>query len=140
MTGVSVSNVQRSQRIMNTAARLLLRLPKFSHISAVMIGQLHWLPAVRRTQFKSLLSVALHCIALLVGHHSIFENSASWCRQYRDVGIFVLQISFSSLYQDVTVLQHRKVAQWLAHRGGIVCLRRCVKLPFNFHVDRLRRI
>ena len=41
---------------MNAAARLLLRLPKFSHISAVMTGQLHWLPAHRRIQFKLLLA------------------------------------------------------------------------------------
>ena len=61
MTGVSVSNIQRIQRIMNTAARLLLRLPKFSHISAVMTGQLHWLPALRRTRFKLLLMLA-NCI------------------------------------------------------------------------------
>ena len=80
-------------------------------------------------------------VALLAGHHPIFVSSASWCRQFRDVGIFVLQTSFSSLCQDVTELQHRKaVSQWLAHRRGIVCLRACVSLLFNFHVDRSRRI
>ena len=41
LTGASASNIQRIQRIMNAAARLLLRLLKFSHISAVMTGQLH---------------------------------------------------------------------------------------------------
>ena len=80
-------------------------------------------------------------VALLAGHHPIFVNSASWCRQFRDVGIFVLQTSFSSLCQDVTVLQHRNaVSQWLAHRRGIVCLQHCTRLLFNFHVDHSRRI
>ena len=62
LTGASASNIQRIQRIMNAAARLQLRLPKFSHISTVMTGQLHWLPAHRRIQFKLLFMVA-SCIA-----------------------------------------------------------------------------
>ena len=62
LTGASASNILRIQRIMNAAARLQLRLPKFSHISAVMTSQLHWLPAHRRIQFKLLLMVA-SCIA-----------------------------------------------------------------------------
>ena len=45
LAGASVSNIQRSQRIMHkrSGSILLLGLPKFSHISAVMIGQLRWL-------------------------------------------------------------------------------------------------
>ena len=62
LTGASASNIQRIQRIRNAAAQFLLRLPKFSHISAVMTGQLHWLPVHRRIRFKLLLMVA-GCIA-----------------------------------------------------------------------------
>ena len=48
--------VDRVQHLMNAAARLILRLPKFSHISAQMRDDLHWLPVKRRIQFKILLT------------------------------------------------------------------------------------
>ena len=38
----------------------------------------------------------------MVGCHLIFENSASWWLPFRDVGIFVLQTSFSSLRYGAT--------------------------------------
>jgi hypothetical protein len=58
---------------MKAAARLLLRLPKFSHISAVMTGQLHWYPAARRTQFKLLLYY-YPCFALSATTNSLIVN------------------------------------------------------------------
>ena len=138
LTGASASNIQRIQRIMNAAARLLLRLPKFSHISAVMTGQLHWLPAHRRIQFKLLLMVA-SCIAGRAP--SYIREQCTMVSQFRYASIFILQTSSSSLYQDVTVLQHRNaVFQRPAHRRGIVYLWHCVRLPSNFHVDHSRRI
>ena len=40
------------QSVLNAAARLIARLPRFSHISTVMTEQLHWLPLSARIHFK----------------------------------------------------------------------------------------
>jgi hypothetical protein len=42
------------QSVLNTAARLIAHLPKYSHISSFMVNQLHWLPLSDRIQFKVL--------------------------------------------------------------------------------------
>ena len=41
----------RLQKILNTAARTLARLPRFSHISSALFD-LHWLPIRFRNAFK----------------------------------------------------------------------------------------
>ncbi len=53
--------VARLQRVQNAAARLVVKLPKFEHITSVMV-QLHWLPVSYRINFKILLITfkALH--------------------------------------------------------------------------------
>ena len=56
LLGLSATMVDRVQHLMNAAARLILRLPKFSHISAQMRDDLHWLPVQRRIRFKILLT------------------------------------------------------------------------------------
>ena len=45
------------QSVLNAAARLIARLPRFSHISTFMTEQLHWLPLSARIQFKVLILV-----------------------------------------------------------------------------------
>ena len=49
------------QRVQNAAARIALDFSKFCHITTAM-RQLHWLPVVKRIQFKILLltSKAIH--------------------------------------------------------------------------------
>ena len=42
------------QSVLNAAARLIARLPRFSHISTFMTEDLHWLPLTARIQFKIL--------------------------------------------------------------------------------------
>ena len=42
------------QSVLNAAARLIARLPKYSHISSFMINQLHWHPLSARIQYKVL--------------------------------------------------------------------------------------
>src|SRR6218665_2971382 len=43
------------QSVLNTAARLVGRLPPTSHISAFMFDHLHWLPLIARIQLKVLM-------------------------------------------------------------------------------------
>src|SRR5688572_26781768 len=45
------------QSVLNAAARLIARLPRFSHISTFMAEQLHWLPLSVCIQFKVLILV-----------------------------------------------------------------------------------
>ena len=45
------------QSVLNAAARLIARLPRFSHISSYMSEQLHWLPFSARIKFKVLVLV-----------------------------------------------------------------------------------
>ena len=48
--GLPDNNLYRLQKIQNTAARILARLPRFSHISATLFD-LHWLPIWYRITF-----------------------------------------------------------------------------------------
>ena len=52
--GLPDYQIKRLQRIQNTAARILTRTKKFEHISPV-IRSLHWLPVLKRIEFKILL-------------------------------------------------------------------------------------
>ena len=45
------------QSVLNSAARLIARLPRYSHISTYMFEQLHWLPLSARIQFKILILI-----------------------------------------------------------------------------------
>ena len=45
------------QSVLKAAARLIARLPRYSHISAFMFEQLHWLPLSARIKFKILILV-----------------------------------------------------------------------------------
>ena len=49
-----VSTLFRLQKVLNTAARILKKIPKFSHITDIL-KDLHWLPIRQRITFKILL-------------------------------------------------------------------------------------
>ena len=53
LSGITKQPVDRVQKLLNTAARLLLRIPKFGHISVAIRDTLHWLPVSHRVLFKS---------------------------------------------------------------------------------------
>ena len=50
--GASRFQLDRLQSILNAAARIVLRISKFSHISASIRDELHWLPVRFRPEFK----------------------------------------------------------------------------------------
>ena len=52
--GLPDYQVSKLQRIQNMAARVVFQLPKFSHVTPLMV-ELHWLPVRYRIQFKLLL-------------------------------------------------------------------------------------
>jgi len=54
MYGFPQCQISKLQRVQNAAARIALDLSKFCHIT-LALRQLHWLPVVKRIQFKILL-------------------------------------------------------------------------------------
>ena len=54
--GLPMTQISRLQRVQNTAARLIKRLPKSCHITPVL-ENLHWLPIAKRIEYKTLLHV-----------------------------------------------------------------------------------
>ena len=53
--------LDRLQSVLNSAARLILGVPKFDSVSAAIRNELHWLPIEKRIRFKIALLVR-HCI------------------------------------------------------------------------------
>ena len=51
-----LSEVSKLQSLQNAAARLVTRTRKFDHITPVL-KDLHWLPVVKRVEFKVLLTI-----------------------------------------------------------------------------------
>ena len=52
--GLPDCSLSRLQRILNTAARILCKIPKFDHISKTLLD-LHWIPIQQRILFKILI-------------------------------------------------------------------------------------
>jgi hypothetical protein len=59
LVGISGKNIQRLQRVLNSAARVVCLSPKFDHITPHLI-ELHWLPVKARISFKVLLLVLVY--------------------------------------------------------------------------------
>ena len=54
LNGLPDCSLSRLQRILNTAARILCKIPKFDHITQTLLD-LHWLPIQQRILFKILI-------------------------------------------------------------------------------------
>ena len=59
LVNISSEQLQRLQRVENTAARIVMKCKKSSHITPTLI-QLHWLPVQARVEYK-VLSLAYQC-------------------------------------------------------------------------------
>ena len=51
--GMSAADTRRLQMVLNAAARLVVGLGKYEHITPVLHDVLHWLPVPQRIQFKT---------------------------------------------------------------------------------------
>ncbi len=62
--GLPECDIVKVQRVQNTAARLVLRIPRHEHITPALV-ELHWLPVRQRIVYKILLITykALHDMA-----------------------------------------------------------------------------
>ena len=93
--------IAKLQRIQNMAARLVFRLPKFSHVTQLRID-LHWLPVFYRIRFKILLYAfkAIHGLA----PKYICDMFTPYSSQYslrRNSVIDDIQYSFGDIAQPI---------------------------------------
>ena len=58
LIGLLKTRLAPLQTVLNAAARIIARMPPYSHISDYMIKDLHWLPILARVRYKVLLLVA----------------------------------------------------------------------------------
>ena len=87
LCGVTAGRLDRLQSVLNATARLVLNIPKFSHISLAIRDELHWLPVQCRSQYKT---VSLCETAFPVLRHNIYRNSAALSPPCWVVSIFDL--------------------------------------------------
>ena len=57
LIGLPKTRLSPLQTVLNAAARLIARLPRYSHISYYIKEHLHWLPISTRIEYKILLIV-----------------------------------------------------------------------------------
>src|SRR6218665_3396027 len=57
LIGLPKTRLSPLQTVLNAAARLFARLPRYSHISSYIKEHLHWLPIFTRIEYKGLLIV-----------------------------------------------------------------------------------
>src|SRR6218665_3668742 len=57
LIGFPKTRLSPHHTVLNTAARLIARLPRYSHISYYIKEHLHWLPISTRIEYKVLLIV-----------------------------------------------------------------------------------
>ena len=59
--GISVDNLQALQSVLNSGARRIMRKWKYEHITAILRGDLHWLPIRQRITYK-LCTIVYKCL------------------------------------------------------------------------------
>src|SRR6218665_3197774 len=68
LIGLPKSRLAPLQSVLNAAARLIARIPRFSHISTFMTEQLQWLPISARIHFKIIFLVYKAFLVLAPSH------------------------------------------------------------------------
>ena len=58
LIGLPKTRLAPLQSVLNAAAKMIARLPPYSHISDYMINELHWIPILALVRYKVLLLVA----------------------------------------------------------------------------------
>lgn len=94
--GIPAKDIQKLQYIQNSAARILMKVRKFEHITPIL-KSLHWLPVSTRIEYK----------IILLTHKCIFGQAPSYLkdlinlqlsnRTLRSSGSMLLQVPFTKL-------------------------------------------
>ena len=118
--------LDRLQSVLNSAARLVLNIPKFSHISAAIRNEIHWLPIWRRIDFK---------IALMIRHCLVGAAPEYLMELYHPVGSAVgRQCLWSASHGDLVVPRFR--LQTFSHRAFAVRPQIWTSLPLRIRQSR----
>ena len=79
--GTSAAVTRRLQMVLNAAARLVVGIGKYEHITPVLRDTLHWLPVTARIQFK-IAALTFDCVRTSTSDselgHSRRSKQQSW--------------------------------------------------------------
>ena len=102
LLGLPDNLINKIQMLQNAAARLIMRLPKHSHISSTL-EELHWLPVPQRIIYKTILMVfkALNDKAPdYIKDMLILKSNANHALRSNDSNLFIVPKSKSVRYGD----------------------------------------
>ena len=109
LNGVPKYQIHKLQRIQNKAARLVHKLPKFSHVTPILMD-LHWLPVEYHIKYKLLLFTykGIHQMALQY-INEMFIRKSTWYRSRlssvaRDIVFVNGNISGDIVFDDIIYL------------------------------------
>ena len=100
--GLPQSQYDRLQRVLNAAARVVCLIPKFDHITPILI-RLHWLPVRYRVIFKILLLVykALHANAPpYISDLLIPKHIGSYCLRSNEQNLLIVPKTMRKTFGD----------------------------------------
>ena len=111
--GVPKYQTDRLYKVLNAAARLIFRIPKFDHISSAL-SHLHWLPVTYRVHFKLLLLV----------YKSLNNQGPQYIQEYlqpHSTSGHHLRSCDQGLLRSQELILRPLVIALLFHFGGINC-------------------
>lgn len=97
--GITKEQISKLQRVQNAAARLVMNVPKFSHITPALYS-LHWLPIHARIEFKILLMTfkVLHGLSPpYLADLIVVKPKSAYGLRSNNNGLLLLQPSFKVL-------------------------------------------
>ena len=110
--GQSATELQKLQRVQNTAARLICKITRFNHISRIL-RRLHWLPIKYCIEFKILLTT--YKVTQGLAPPYVSERITHKTAYLRSSSEFFLQPPRKKLYVHLMIV----VLPQLRHRYGI---------------------
>ena len=102
LLGLPKNLLKKIQVLQNASARLVKRVPKFSHITNTLM-ELHWLPVPQRIEYKTLLLVfkALHDLAPMYVRDLLErKQNATHALRSNKGNLLVAKRSISATYGD----------------------------------------
>ena len=100
--GISQENIQRLQRVQNTAARVVKILPKYCHISP-HLKDLHWLPMSHRMVYK--IAIIMHkglhgCAPTYISELLIYVSRFECSHRFNNQRLLVVPSTYRKSFGD----------------------------------------
>ena len=78
LTRACAVHLRPLQSVLHSAARLILRIRKYDHISTAIREELHWLPGLQRIQFKTCAQMPAWARAIILDWHDRVGLQGAW--------------------------------------------------------------